>query len=65
MPQNAPDFCINPKRMWKTIRDYCLRLTIQFLLLQAAGLAKLLPLVAPEVSPLVLLIVVFHRLLRI
>ena len=63
----ARDFCINPivfKRMMKTVRDYCIWLIIEFLLLQAAGLAKVLPLVAPEVSPLVLLIFVFHRLLR-
>ena len=58
------DISASIQKMLKTLRDFCLWLIIQFLLLQAAGLAKVLPLVAPEVSPLVLLIFVFHRLLR-
>ena len=58
------DISASIQKMLKTFRDFCLWLIIQFLLLQAAGLAKVLPLVAPEVSPLVLLIFVFHRLLR-
>ena len=58
------DISASIQKMLKTFREFCLWLIIQFLLLQAAGLAKVLPLVAPEVSPLVLLIFVFHRLLR-